>query len=728
MPALFALYLIVGIMLTMIVIRPERFLELLGYTLFFSLSAVPFLLILIALALPTYISLPLAVGVAIAVIIGLALPFRKVLREHKVPRPTAKELVVVLVAVAVAATMFTYFTSSETLLSVASYLTRGEAKCFEMQTFKFVPGLNQGQPAKNIRDMYSIISTPGNALFTTGLTPFFGFYTFHALYVMMHAMLLLFVFLFIDRLVERFSIALVVSVFAVLNPYVLFMEVLDRNLMACAVSAVLLYTVVRYDDRYALHGFVFGIGAGVGLRFLPLTFLVPILLLYVFGKKPRRAYGIFLGVAALVFAFNIPHLFFHGFSSMGETTPIWKLLIRAFVKYPRTPFMPFPNSIYYPVLILKFFGLIVGALLLTGLVAMIVENRKMALVLALMVLPTYLVVASQPNWIEGDKARIMINTLFALMAFIGYGLHVLTRKKRLFVFAPVFVAVTLALLILAPASSSHYFPPRQKMYRNKPLYQRDNVQYNRLLARTISRVSVLPDYRILFRKTDLSLKKVEEAVVKSTLFSPDGNAKLIENEWVKRWIDPSSVTAPPEAPDADKYVTLQIDLERLVDSYEPAVARVEENSNIFIDLQDKPGLLDVYFKQCKANWQGPPIPIVSFPRKQEVTAQKELFIDLNSFTSFGTDELGFVRVNLISFKGEIAKETYAQKTAMTALPQDNSLCVILVRIPEDYRIVIRNWFVDLTNGTPHRVDSWSIEADEQNPKAVFHPWEPESYL
>ena len=43
-------------------------------------------------------------------------------------------------------------------------------------------------------------------------------------------------------------------------------------------------------------------------------------------------------------------------------------------------------------------------------------------------------------------------------------------------------------------------------------------------------------------------------------------------------------------------------------------------------------------------------------------------------------------------------------------------------------VILRNWLVDGSKGTPHRIDSWSVDTSGTEPSLAFHPLEPESYL
>ncbi len=107
----------------------------------------------------------------------------------------------------------------------------------------------------------------------------------------------------------------------------------------------------------------------------------------------------------------------------------------------------------------------------------------------------------------------------------------------------------------------------------------------------------------------------------------------------------------------------------------------------------------------------------------------ELYVDLNAFAAFGADDLGFQRVDLVHNKLQIGGIERARAQGMTALPWGEERSTLDLRVPKDLKVILRWWLVDGWTGLPHRVEAWSIEGvEEGDPRAVWHPLEPESYL
>ena len=62
---------------------------------------------------------------------------------------------------------------------------------------------------------------------------------------------------------------------------------------------------------------------------------------------------------------------------------------------------------------------------------------------------------------------------------------------------------------------------------------------------------------------------------------------------------------------------------------------------------------------------------------------------------------------------------------MTALPDEDPTPLVRVRLPVT-SVWLRYWLLDLTSGTPHRVDGWLIDTEARSVRFLLG--EPESYL
>ena len=267
---------VTGICVAAVAARPRSALEGVAYSLLFGLCVIPFAALVVALVAGLRISLPLLAGVSAVVSTAAVAAWwrsREQVRRWRCGRSDALVLAAAgLVAVAAAL----HYSDEEALLSLASYALNGEAKCFYHLSFQLVEALNPGASFDLGADLYDIISTPGNALFTAPLLPLLGLHAFRVVYALIWVLAFLFVALGVRRWGGGTLASVAAGLVAVASPFAVSIEVLDRNAIAFALSAALLYSLETRPGRPVLHGWLFGIVAGTGLRFLPLlnVFLV----------------------------------------------------------------------------------------------------------------------------------------------------------------------------------------------------------------------------------------------------------------------------------------------------------------------------------------------------------------------------------------------------------------------------------------------------------------------
>ncbi len=396
-------------------------LERLGVTLFLALTVVPFVNINYALFGGGYISneTTLAACAIMAVLFGALIFYRSRIPpvKEKAGKMPSQELPVLLLAVLLAVFLFFYYTNKEFLLSLGSYLIKGDAECFYLQTFETVGDMRPDLAGLIKTNPYEIICTPGNILFTSTLISILKLSSFKALYVIILSLLFIFTYLISKKLLGSRLIASITAIFSCLNPYILSVEVLDRNVMALAVSAVMVYLVIAHKNKVFFHGIVFGILAGTGLRFIPLLFILPVALLYYRERLSLRSCLVFIPAFVITFTFNLPHLYFHGFHSLGETSSSLGLIGQAFSGWKRTPFLPFPNLIFYAVNIINYFGYLASAVVLFGALRCWKLDKKLFLALSFMFLSVLFVLSYQRNWLEQDKYRIIISAFLLCIYF-----------------------------------------------------------------------------------------------------------------------------------------------------------------------------------------------------------------------------------------------------------------------------------------------------------------------
>ena len=155
------LLIIVGYLSTKLIFKKLTFLELLGYTIFFSILVIP----LIITHLNFFgIASNLLSLVVTCVIVLLAYTF--LIKKYKInvltfPKFNKKDYLIIFSILVVAIFSFFYYNNSVYYLSMTSYLEKGETNCFYMLTFAMQPELKDFVASET---PYDILSTPGNSM------------------------------------------------------------------------------------------------------------------------------------------------------------------------------------------------------------------------------------------------------------------------------------------------------------------------------------------------------------------------------------------------------------------------------------------------------------------------------------------------------------------------------------------------------------------------------------
>lgn len=724
--------------------KDAGWLERMGSAVFFTLAVVPFLVLNLALASNSYITEGLITRTAIFTILlfGLLsfLKSRKKIQAKGIPpaHNLKEEITVLIILMLVSLFSLLYYSNSEFILSLGSYLLKGDASCFAMQTLRTSPLLNPEFLASGLRyKFYDIICIPGNTLFTASLLPVFKLESFRAAYLLFNGMLFLFTYLLTRRLVGKQSIALIVAAFAVFNPYILSVEVLDRNIMSLALSAFMFYLLIEHKNKPLLQGLVFGLLSGTGLRFLPLLFCLPIFMLYHRQGKRPRDYLIFILGFAVTFAFNIPHLFYHGFSSLKEDASSLSLFIEAYTSWKRTPFLPLPNLLFYLVNILNFWGCLVCGIILFGAANLLKKDRTLFIISLCMFLPILLVLSWQRSWVEGDKYRIIIEAFLPLFIFLAYGIkNIFVKRYSLKKSSVLFICLLLPFIFLGLLNIAD-FQADDAFYLRRRLYQRESREYHLLAKNLILRPGILPNYERLSSKLDLKRKRIDEKLTFRSLFLRQElpgalKFRLFYSGWREYFANPRCLYAAlPEkrnAPAGD-YVYLEIDFAQLVKEARSGVKVLKDADIAALDLENEDGLFDVYYSPLSVPWQENILPVCILLNKDNLQYLKELSIELNAFVSAGKDDNGFDIVNSVNYQLNPGLFETALRTGLRAFPLYAEENKMIFRVPRDMKIIIKNWLINGENGAPYKLDSWRIEIKANGKcQAAFFYNEPESYL
>lgn len=731
------LLLIPAILAAQYFLNSAGLLEKLGVVIFFSLTAVPFLNINCALLNGNYMSnnLTFINSVILIIFFSILILCRK--QKNDLQQPAfvfvlKNELWVLAILVFIAGCAAYYYSNKEFILSLGSYFIKGDAECFYQQAFRVIKELNPDfKSSIPVNEVYGIICTPGNILFTSTVLPIFKLYSFQIVYVLFVCLLFIFVYLIVTKLLTNRIIALLTALFAVLNPYVLSVEVLDRNVMALSISAILFYLLLEHKNKIFLHGLVFGILAGTGLRFIPLLFVFPIAIIYHKEILKLKTIFIFMPAFIITFTFNTPHFYFHGLNSLGEKVSSWPLIFEAFTKYTRTPFLPFPNILFYLFNILNYFGYLICAIVLLGVFKLWKTDKRMFSALASFFLLILFVLSYQRNWMEGDKCRIILEGFLPIYVFFAYGLRELFVKKSVIKKSALTIASLILLAIFARILIGVNFNQENDFYNRQYLFQEESRSYYILSKKFFYNVSLFPNYERLFAKRDIKGKKLEAALMLKRVFSADtlpGHDKFKDfySAWGKYFLKKSDGKYKYSLPHNYKYV--QIDFDKLATDFVNSVKIIDYADICSVDLMKTEDLFEVYYDDLIVSWQKKALPVCVMINKDEIEYLNTFYIELNAFTGFGKDASGFDVVNSVNFKADKKLEKVGLLSGVGSFPLFADKNKMVFHVPKDLRIIIRNWFVN-EKGIPYKIDSWCFKQDKKgNYRADFFYNEPESYL
>ena len=718
-PLLLPLLLLVGLGLSLRLVPEATLTERVAWALLGTLAGVPLVAMQLALVGGHYVYFGRLVALSLAFLVVLGFGWKGVVAGWRGTSVRVEDAVFLAVAAVAGALIAVHHHHADFLIGVASYLGKGETECFYMQSFELFSLLNPGVERIPVDTVYGIASTPGNTLFTSSMLSAAGVGTFRILHASFAALLVLFVQAILRRWAVPTSVVAVAGLWAALNPWFLFVEVLDRNVIALALSAALVHALFFLPRRHALHGLLFGLAAGAGLRFLGLTWILPVVLLKA-PHRPGRAWLAFGAAFAFAFAFNLPHLQHHGFHALGETEPLWRLATAA-LGGSRTPFLPLPTGPYYVAHALVSLGVLGAALVLSGAVEGWRSHRRETAALVLMGLLPLLLVATQRDWVQVDKTRIGLAS--SLFVPLGTGLALAALRQRRW--KPTLIALLLC-LALPPAIGRMGGSLDASSYARHPVFQHETPAWARHARAEFARVTLWPGYARLWHKLDWPRKRAEERVVAWRLF-PQPDVVVGQSMALPRWLFGHTRRDLHELALSDEFVDLRIDLAALLDAPEAAVSLDGERP--LLDLSRPESVLDIHFESARVPWQAEPLGVAVLPGGPERGALGELYVDLNAFTDFGRDDLGFHRVDLVHHAMQPGGAQRALREGMTALPWGEPDGVVDLRVPKDLSVILRWWLVDGWTGLPHRVEAWSIEGlQEGRPRAVWHPLEPESYL
>ena len=466
-----------------------------------------------------------------------------------------------------------------------------------------------------------------------------------------------------------------------------------------------------------------------GLRFLPLCFLVSVLAVHRFELWRPSRWGRLLAGFSIPFAVGVPHLLEHGLHSLGESEGMVQLAWLALRDLGRTPFVPYPNGAFYLLQMLDFFGAIFFALVLVGGVGVFRRQRPWAIALLGPIAVILLVLGTQRDWLQQEKLRIALEALVPLVSLAALGLADLSQSSgKLRRQVRLLGGSLLLVFALGSLASSVHGNPDLSTHLRHSVYQSETPQRLEPARAVLRGFGVFPDYRRLHDKLDIQRKRAEEALLRQGLLS-DGK--------VDRFLSFGSGWGRSGAPEVDlmrgesgQWVNLEIDLALLPTRPEEAAQFVPGMADFspWVDLSRPDELLDIYFRSVQVPWQPEELTATVLSQHPQGRVLGEVYVELNAFIDRGSDELGFLRVLPIHLRKLSLDDPEVVSNSMKALPFDDSGSLIQLRVPAGTRVLLRDWLIDGSSGTPHRMDSWEIRVVDKQPKVRFLYGEPESYL
>ncbi len=324
------------------------------------------------------------------------------------------------------------------------------------------------------KETYGIISKDqrlGTAILFAPWFSLFHQFGFRLLFAMIATLTAGLVFLTQKEVGSRKSIALFIGASSVLNAYVLSIETLNPNIAGMLLISLLLYLMVRKDPPWFLAGLLYGVLGGT--RNIAILFTPALLFALIAWSPHKKKDGLFFFLGSLLaiapilywnhFAFGNPLIHPSQFAGLEGFRPtfehtflFWKFDFNGMFNFPlyheivRTPYFAFPTFLTLPLTILSTFGVILSALIGTGIISLWRNQRRQCVFLLLWLIPIYAMLSIQENWSD-MKMTFLFLCFPSLLIFMGYGLESLfvTKDLKRNIFSTITLSIILFCLVRA---------------------------------------------------------------------------------------------------------------------------------------------------------------------------------------------------------------------------------------------------------------------------------------
>jgi hypothetical protein len=348
----------------------------------------------------------------------------------------------------------------------------------------------RGQAASmGLIDVHGTGQRLGTTAIIAPMVTLFEVFGFRLLFALLPTIGFLFGVRLIRTLTGRPRVALLMSLCAFLNPYVLKIVILDENVMAYCLSTASLALLLEPPGRPALTLAGIAFGAALGVRHIDLPFGLCALILM--GTRPKA--WLMFGVPALLAALPcaLHHHYAYGsvfahehfvdeiFVSVPHSFLWWDFQYTGLLNYPfaetmiRTPYNPWPTWLYYPLNIVGHLGTALGAIAAIGVWQLVQRHRYLALALLAWAAPQYALLSVLENWMDPNKMGVIITLFPILVVTLGLGAAWIASWRQ----AGAAALATLALSGLMLLSPSWDFQDDPRFYAKYPRVRAELPEY-----------------------------------------------------------------------------------------------------------------------------------------------------------------------------------------------------------------------------------------------------------
>ncbi len=363
---------------------------------------------------------------------------------------------------------------------------------------------------------------------TALISPFVALYNLLGLrifYGMMLLLIALFGFLVMQELTKKKLVQFLSVLVFTLNPFIMAIPIVNENLIALVLMLAMIYTAIKKLNPLVL-GFLYGVLCGVrdvSILFSPAIFYV----IHWHYKIGFKEYKRWLWIAAAFLIAVSPYALWHyivfgNILANESTLTFWpvthqflgvRFVYYGLLNFPfyeqviRTMHNPYPTFLLFPLFLMKNFSILFVALSFLGAYLFLKQNRSVAIFLSLLLLPLFLFLIVQENWLDPNKMTYLLMLFPSIVIFCLKGVESLVIARNLRKSLLVVFIILLLLTSFFFYAINQDFPPDERIKSGRQNVQDEILVIMDFEKSRYSAYPILPDYRIssqygsLFRKT-----------------------------------------------------------------------------------------------------------------------------------------------------------------------------------------------------------------------------------